>query len=69
MLAQKIVNKMLAEPREALKRAARNGEWEQYARVVNDLFGFEKDEKANSHGGTAGDKDASGSAQEGIGKE
>jgi glutamyl-tRNA reductase len=41
-LAQKIVNKMLAEPREALKRAARNGEWEQYARVVNDLFGFDR---------------------------
>lgn len=42
ILAQKIVNKMLAEPREALKRAARNGEWEQYSRVVNDLFGFDK---------------------------
>ncbi len=42
VLAQKIVNKMLAQPREAVKRAARNGEWEAYARVVNDLFGFDK---------------------------
>ena len=43
-MAQKIVNKMLAEPREALKRAARNGEWDTYARVANDLFGFERQE-------------------------
>jgi glutamyl-tRNA reductase len=41
-LAQKIVNKMLAEPREALKRAAKNSEWDHYARVVNDLFGFDR---------------------------
>ena len=41
-LAQKIVNKMLAEPREAVKRAAKNGNWEEYSRVVKDLFGFEK---------------------------
>ncbi len=40
-LAQKIVGKMLAQPREAVKRAARNGELEDYARVVNDLFGFD----------------------------
>jgi glutamyl-tRNA reductase len=47
-MAQKIVNKMLAEPREALKRAARNGEWEAYARVVNDLFGFERQDTAET---------------------
>jgi len=41
-LAQKIVNKMLAEPREALKRAAKNGELDNYVRVVNDLFGFDR---------------------------
>ncbi len=41
-LAQKIVNKMLAEPREALKRAAKNSEWDSYARVANDLFGFDR---------------------------
>jgi glutamyl-tRNA reductase len=41
-LAQKIVNKMLAEPREALKRAAKGSEWDHYARVVNDLFGFDR---------------------------
>jgi hypothetical protein len=39
---------MLAEPREALKRAARNGEWEAYARVVNDLFGFERQDAAGT---------------------
>jgi glutamyl-tRNA reductase len=43
-LARKIVNKMLAEPREALKRAARNSEWDQYSRVANDLFGFDRKE-------------------------
>jgi glutamyl-tRNA reductase len=42
ILAQKIVNKMLAEPREALKRAAKNSEWDNYTRVVNDLFGFDR---------------------------
>jgi glutamyl-tRNA reductase len=42
-LAQKIVNKMLAEPREALKRAAKNSEWDNYARVVGDLFGFDRE--------------------------
>ncbi|MEI6515913.1 MAG: glutamyl-tRNA reductase [bacterium] len=52
VLAQKIVNKMLAEPREALKRAAHNGEWELYARVVNDLFGFEKDGDGKDKSGT-----------------
>lgn len=41
-MAQKIVSKMLAEPREALKRAARNGEWDHYARVVSDLFGLDR---------------------------
>jgi len=41
-LARKIVGKMLAEPREALKRAAKNGELEGYVRVVNDLFGFDR---------------------------
>jgi glutamyl-tRNA reductase len=39
-LTGKIVAKMLAEPRAAVKRAAKNGDWEQYARMVNDLFGF-----------------------------
>lgn len=39
-IAQKVVAKMLAEPREALKRAAKNGQWEEYARVVGDLFRF-----------------------------
>jgi glutamyl-tRNA reductase len=58
VMAQKIVNKMLAEPREALKRAARNGEWEQYARVVNDLFGFKPEEEGAQKG------EASGSTQE-----
>jgi glutamyl-tRNA reductase len=58
VMAQKIVNKMLAEPREALKRAARNGEWEQYARVVNDLFGFKPEEEGAQKG------EASGTTQE-----
>ena len=44
-LAQKIVNKMLAQPREAVKRAARHGEWENYARVVHDLFGFDRKDR------------------------
>lgn len=43
-LARKVVGKMLAEPREALKRASRNGEWDQYARVANDLFGFSSEQ-------------------------
>lgn len=43
-LARKVVSKMLAEPREALKRASRNGEWDQYARVTSDLFGFSREQ-------------------------
>jgi glutamyl-tRNA reductase len=55
-LAQKIVNKMLAEPREALKRAARNGAWDDTARVVNDLFGFDrKDSKGGGSTPAAGE--------------
>jgi glutamyl-tRNA reductase len=48
-LAQKIVNKMLAEPREALKRAARNGDWDNHARVANDLFGFDRKESPSGN--------------------
>lgn len=44
-LARKIVAKMLAEPREALKRAAKRGELDNYIRVVNDLFGFDGKDK------------------------
>lgn len=39
-IAQKVVAKLLAEPREGLKRAAKNGRWDEYARVVSDLFRF-----------------------------
>ncbi|MEI6166033.1 MAG: glutamyl-tRNA reductase [bacterium] len=41
-MARKIVAKLLAEPREALKRAAKKGELDNYVRVVNDLFGFDR---------------------------
>jgi len=54
-LARKIVNKMLAEPREALKRAARNGDWDQYAGVVNDLFGFNSKEQGKEKQNIPGD--------------
>ncbi len=43
-LARKIVNNLLAEPRQALKRAATGSEWDTYVRVVNDLFGFDRQE-------------------------
>ena len=43
ILAQKIVSKMLAGPREALKRAARRSDWDAYARVVKDLHGFDQE--------------------------
>lgn len=47
-LARKIVGKMLAEPREALKRASRSGQWDQYERVVNDLYGFGTEEERST---------------------
>lgn len=53
-IAQKVVAKMLAGPREALKRAARNGEWAEYARVAGDLF------RLNVQVGPAGTDDAQG---------
>ena len=40
VIAQKVVAKLLAGPRESLKQAAKNGQWEQYASVVSDLFRF-----------------------------
>lgn len=40
VVAQKVVGKFLAEPREALKRAAKNGQWKEYVKVVDDLFQF-----------------------------
>jgi glutamyl-tRNA reductase len=43
-MARKIVAKLLAEPREALKRAAKKGELDSYVRVVNDLFGFDRED-------------------------
>jgi len=49
-LARKIVAKMLAEPREALKRAAKKGELDDYVRVVNDLFGFDRKEPSVTQG-------------------
>jgi len=42
-LVQKTINKTLAAPRKALNRAARNGRWQEYARVARDLFGLEKE--------------------------
>ena len=41
-VVQATINKLLAEPRTALRRAAKNGQWQQYAEVVRDLFGFSK---------------------------
>ncbi len=38
------LRKLLAAPREALKSAARNGRWDDYARVTRDLFRFADDE-------------------------
>ncbi|NQT92896.1 MAG: hypothetical protein HQ559_09050, partial [Lentisphaerae bacterium] len=42
-LVEKTVNKMLANPRKALNRAARNGQWREYADIARDLFGLEKE--------------------------
>ncbi len=45
-VAEKVVGKLLMGPREALKSAARNGRWDDYSRVVNDLFRFEDEHDA-----------------------
>ncbi|MDP6490297.1 MAG: glutamyl-tRNA reductase [Kiritimatiellia bacterium] len=44
VLATKIVNKVLAAPRESMKRAAKNGRWEEYTEIVSDLFGFSSED-------------------------
>lgn len=49
-LSGKIANALLDKPRRALRRAARNGGWEGYVRMVNDLFGFEEDDPPGSRG-------------------
>lgn len=49
-LSGKIANILLDKPRRALRRAARNGGWEEYVRVVNDLFGFDEDDPPGTGG-------------------
>lgn len=43
-LSRTLVRKLLAQPRAALKRAARSGQWDQYHRVASDLFGLDPGE-------------------------
>jgi glutamyl-tRNA reductase len=57
-LAHKIANKMLAEPREALKRAARDGGWDAYARVTRELYGFREAPPGNQNTPADGDRQA-----------
>jgi len=57
-LAQRIVNSMLELPREAIKRAAKNGQWEDYARVTGDLFGFGRAEPEEQDDNQDGKKQA-----------
>lgn len=44
-LARRIVGKMLAEPREALKKAAQREDWTDFARMVSDLYGLKRGTK------------------------
>lgn len=39
-VAERAVGRLLVGPREALKQAAKNGHWNEYSKVVNDLFRF-----------------------------
>lgn len=41
-LAQRIANKLLAAPREALREAARNGEWDTYSKTAARLLGLDR---------------------------
>lgn len=54
-LARSVVGKMLAGPREAMRKAAANGEWEEYARVVAALFRLERDKDADAPADAKGD--------------
>ncbi|MEI8243273.1 MAG: glutamyl-tRNA reductase [bacterium] len=44
-LARKIVSKMLAAPRETLRQAAKDGEWEAYAKIAPRLLGLDRKEE------------------------
>ena len=44
-LAQKIVNKMLAAPKETLREAARKGEWETYEKMTTRILGLDRKEE------------------------
>jgi glutamyl-tRNA reductase len=48
-MARKIVSKMLAGPKNALQAAARNGRWDEYARMAEELLGLseKKDDEQN----------------------
>jgi len=41
IVAEKVAGRLLMGPRESLKKAARNGQWDDYARIVSDLFRLE----------------------------
>ncbi len=40
-LTRRAVNRILGEPRKALRRASKNGSWEDFSRVARDLFALE----------------------------
>ncbi len=40
-LTRRAVNRILGEPRKALRRASRNGSWDEFSRVTRDMFGLE----------------------------
>lgn len=46
IVAEKAVGRLLMGPRDALKRAAKTGQWDAYVEIVNDLFKFQEAQRS-----------------------
>ncbi len=49
-LVKSVARKLLANPRDVLKKASQNGEWDDYSRVAQSLFGFPADDDSENDG-------------------
>ncbi|MEI6971327.1 MAG: hypothetical protein WCL44_07380, partial [bacterium] len=58
IVAEKAVGRLLMGPRDALKRAARTGQCDEFAHVLNDLFNFDETKRSRDVGGTQENKEA-----------
>ncbi len=50
-LLRRAVNRVLGEPRKALRRASRDGRWEEYAAIAREMFGLDEQPRDDQQDG------------------